>query len=208
MHIHLRNAGPVLALLLAACGTTSNIKPTRTAEAIVTTPAAKEKPALDLSGYDTVVVLDFVDGTDKSRIKPAELVAYSDHVAAATHEFADLIAQKLRATGAFQEVLRGPSPGKALVVSGHITRLTEGNATLRLLIGMGAGSSYFDATTDLADAETGTDLGQVATDRNSWVLGGGIAAGQTVEGFMQGAAEKIATDIHQSKVGQAVAKAH
>jgi Domain of unknown function (DUF4410) len=94
------------------------------------------------------------------------------------------------------------------VVSGHITRLTEGNATLRLLIGMGAGSSYFDASTDLADAESGTDLGQVATDRNSWVLGGGIAAGQTVQTFMEGAADKIAADLREGKVGAAVAKAH
>jgi hypothetical protein len=208
MKSHLLIAGPLLASMLAACGTTSNIKPTRTAEALVTVPSAKGKPALDLSGYDKVVVLDYVDATDKSKIKPGDLSTYSDHVTTAAHEFADLIAHKLRATGAFTEVVRGPSPGKALVVSGHITRLTEGNATLRLLIGMGAGSSYFDASTDLADAESGTELGQVATDRNSWVLGGGLAAGQTVQSFMDGAADKIAADLREGKAGIAVAKTH
>ena len=36
---------------------------------------------------------------------------------------------------------------------------------------------------------SGDSLGQVTTDKNRWALGGGIAATQTVQSFMQGAAE-------------------
>ena len=37
-------------------------------------------------------------------------------------------------------------------------------------------------------------LGQIVTDKNSWALGGGLAATQTPEGFMRGAAKKIAAE--------------
>ena len=208
MKIYLCIAGPVMATVLAACGSTTVIKPTREAEATIAAPEPKGKATLDLAGYDKVVVLDFVDAVDKTKIKPADLRAYSDTVATATHTFPDLIAQKLRDTGAYREVVRGPSPGKAVVISGRITRLTEGNSALRLFVGMGAGSAYFDATTDLADAESGSSLGEVATNKNSWVLGGGFAAGQSVQSFMEGAAEKIAQDLHDGKARPTVAKVH
>lgn len=200
----------VLALtaMLVACGTTSNIKPSAKPESAVVSPAQKGKAVLDLSGYDKVIVLDFVDATDKGKLKPDEARSYSDTMASAVRSFPDLIAQKVRETGAFQEVVRGPSPGKALSISGRITRLTEGSSSLRLWIGMGAGSSYFEATTELSDAESGESLGLVATDKNSWALGGAIAATQTVQSFMQGAAEKIAVQIRESKKGPTVAKTH
>jgi len=64
---------------------------------------------------------------------------------------------------------------------------------------MGAGSSYFNAITDLADSESQQSIGQIITDKNSWPLGGGIAATQTVETFMQGAAKKIAAEVSAGK---------
>jgi hypothetical protein len=204
----IRIAVLMLVTGLTACGTTGNIQPQRKPQEAVTAPAEKGKPALDLSGYDKVVVLDFTDATDKSKLKPEELRSYSDTMATAGRTFADLIAQKLRDTGAFQEVVRGTSPGKALMISGRITRLTEGSSALRFWVGMGAGSSYFEATTELADAESGIILGHAATDKNSWALGGAIAATQTVQSFMQGAAEKIATQLRDSKKGPTVAKTH
>ncbi len=203
-----RIAALVLTSALAACGTTSEIKPTQKPEALAVSPAQKSKPSIDLSAYDKVIVLDFVDDTDKSKLKPDQVRAYSDTMATAVRTFPDLIAQKVHDTGAFEEVVRGPSEGKAVSISGRITRLAEGNSALRLWIGMGAGSSYFDATTDIYDAQSGERLGQVTTDKNSWALGGAIAATQTVQSFMQGAAEKIASQLRQSKQGQSVAKAH
>jgi len=203
----LRIAALILTSALAACGTTSDIKPSANLQAIGSA-AQKNAKAIDLSAYDKVVVLDFVDGTDSSKLKPDKLRSHSDAMATAMRSFPDLIADKVRGTGAFQEVVRGPSPGKALTISGTITRLTEGNAALRLWIGMGAGSSYFDATTDLLDGESGASLGQLITDKNSWALGGALASAQTVQSFMEGAAAKIAVQLRDSKKGPPVAKAH
>ena len=136
----------LMSATLVGCGTTSEIKPSSGPTAVAAS-GAQGKVALDLSGYDRVFVLDFTDATDKSDMKADELRNYADTVARATRTFPDLIAQRLRDAGAFTDVIRGPSDGKALVISGRITRLTEGNGALRLFIGMGAGSSYFNATT-------------------------------------------------------------
>jgi hypothetical protein len=207
MKNYLLIAALMLTSTLVACGTTSNIKPSTNSEA-VGTAAQKNGKVIDLSAYDKIVVLDFVDGTDKSKLKPDKARSQSDAMATAVRSFPDLIADKVRGTGAFQEVVRGPSPGKSLAITGTITRLAEGNASLRLWIGMGAGSSYFDATTDLADGESGASLGQLITDKNSWALGGALASAQTVQSFMEGAAEKIAAQLRDSKKSPPVAKAH
>ena len=163
----------VLATALAACGSTSNIKPSGTPAAVVAAPVPRHGATIDVSGYDKVVVLEFGDATDQSLLSPDKARAYAETIGTAVHTFPDLIAQKLRDAGAFREVVRGPSPGKALCVSGHITRLVEGSGALRFWVGMGAGSSYFDATTDLSDCESGQALGQVITGKNSWALGRG-----------------------------------
>jgi Domain of unknown function (DUF4410) len=189
---------------LAACGTTSNIKPETTTEAPTATQPAVAK--IDLSSYDRVVVLDFSDATNTIGMKPDQVRAYSDTVATATRTFADLIAQKVRDGKAFHEVLRGPNSGAALVVSGRITRLVEGNSFARLML-PGAGMSHFEATTELTDAATGHVLGHLNTDNKSWALGGGIAASQSVQTFMNEAAEKIALQLKEQKQGSAVVQA-
>jgi hypothetical protein len=178
-------------LLLAACGTTSAVLPK--------TSDARQTVVPDLSGYDTVVVLDFADATDKKGIRDKDLAGYTSHVAETAKNFADLIAEKLQKKSAFANVQRQPVEGKALVVSGTITRLQDGNAALRLLVGMGAGSSYFDSTTELRDLETRSVLGQFVTNKNSWVLGGIAAASQNVQSFVNEAAEKIAVEISRLK---------
>jgi hypothetical protein len=196
-----------LLLALAACGTTSNLQPSNPVATPASPHALAKTAALDLSGYDKVVVLDFTDATDKTKLKPEDARSYSDSMSTAVRTFADLIAQKIRSTGAFADVIRGGNAdGKALVVSGRITRLVEGNGTLRFFIGFGAGSSYFEATTDVGDVESGQNLGHVVTDKNSWALGGGLAATQTVQSFMEGAATKIATQLKDDKKGIAATK--
>lgn len=201
MHYGKRCAIAVATIVVTACGTTSNIKPEQKSWESASAAAPGASPGIDLSSYDKVAVLDFTDATDKSKMKADAARSYSDTMASAVRAFPDLIAQKIRDTGAFQEVVRGPSAGKTLVISGRITRLVEGNGALRLLVGMGAGSSYFDATTDLADGESGSVLGHITTDKNSWALGGGLAATQTVQSFMQGAAEKIAQQLRDGRKG-------
>lgn len=195
---------PVVCALVG-CGTTSNIQPSQKPESVEATSPQKGQPSIDLSGYDRVVVLDFTDATDKSVLKAEQVRQYSDTMATAVRTFPDLVAKKIRDTAAFGEVVRSASPGRALVVSGRITRLVEGSATARLFL-PGAGSSHFEATTDLTDGESGASLGHLTTDKNSWVLGGGIAATQSVQSFMEGAAEKIAAQLQEQKKGLAAAK--
>ena len=88
----------------------------------------------------------------------------------------------------------GTADAQTLVVEGEIKRFVEGNAALRLIIGMGAGSSYFDAEIRLTDSK-GVPITRIVADKNSWGLGGGIAASQTVDSFMNEAARKTAEQI-------------
>ncbi|MFU8832402.1 MAG: DUF4410 domain-containing protein [Wenzhouxiangella sp.] len=177
------------ALLLQGCGTTSGLKP------------ADEAQVLDLSGYDRVVVLDFADQTNKSGLKADKRAVYEAKTAAATRTFADLIAAEIRKTGAYAEVLREPTGEPSIMVTGTIIGYKEGNAAARFLVGMGAGSSYFDAEVLFSDLISSQRLAEVKVDKNSWALGGGLAAGQTVEHFMQGAAKKIARELAEAKAG-------
>lgn len=189
----------IVLFVLSGCGTTSDIRPAAKSAA-ATSATTDAAPATTTYGrYQKVVVLDFEDRTDKARIPDKDRAAYEETMKIAVRDFADRIAGEIRKTGVFAEVLREPSEGEALLISGGITRYAVGNAMLRLFIGFGAGSSYFDATVDLSDNATGENLGQVVVDKNSWGLGGAIAASQNVEGFMQGAAERIAKELATSK---------
>jgi hypothetical protein len=108
--------------------------------------------------------------------------------------FPDLLARSLATVTTFKSVTRnGSVDADTLVISGTITRYWGGSAALRLWVGMGAGSSYFDATTQFRDSK-GTLLGEIKTDKRSWVGGGIIASTQTVGSFEDSAAAKIAEE--------------
>ena len=143
---------------------------------------------IDLSGYQRVVVLDMGDGTKGKDVPDF-----------AGSNFADRIAAEIRSTEAFVEVSRDLGDARSVVISGEITRYAEGNPGLKLVIGFGAGSTYFDAVVRFHDSESDELLGELVVDKNSWVLGGGLAAGQSVEQFMKGAAEKIAKELAEAK---------
>lgn len=51
----------------------------------------------------------------------------------------------------------------------------KGNAALRSLVGMGAGSSNFNPNVYLTDATTGKEIGMMKVDKNTWALGGGLS---------------------------------
>lgn len=120
--------------------------------------------------------------------------------------FADLIVQELNATGAFRTVSRVEDVNDvndtSLIISGEITRYTEGDAFARFMIGFGAGSSYFDAIVRFADGVNREEIGLIKVDRNSWVLGGGYASGQTPEMYMAEAAKKIASETKRLAISQ------
>ena len=175
------------SLLLQACGTTTNLKP------------AADTSKLDFSAYDRIIVLDFTDATDKTGMSVQKRERHEETMRVATRNFADRLAAEIRITHAWFEVLRVPNSAAGIEITGAITRYQSGNAVARLMIGLGAGSSYFDADVVFSDNPSGRKLGQISTDKNSWFLGGGLAAGQSVEGFMQGAAEKIARELAAAK---------
>jgi len=164
-------------LFLAACGSTSSIQDK---EGGIT--------KIDLSAYENVVVLDFTDATKKNNLP-----------AFAGRNFADRIAASIKEKGVFNKVSREPLTDKSIVVSGAITKYNEGSGTLRLLIGFGAGSSYFDADVHITDSATQQEFGKIVVDKQSWILGGIAASTQTVDGFMDGAAKKIAKELSESK---------
>jgi hypothetical protein len=165
------------AVMLSACGTTSGLKSAAGAGSITSTRT-----------FSKVTVQDYSSAVARDSGGSAGV---------ATRHFADLIASEIRRTGGFSTVGRNASAdGDTLVIDGTITRYAEGSAALRYLVGMGAGSSYFDATTRFKDG-AGNSLGQIITDKNSWGLGGGIAATQTPETFMVEASQKIAAEARK-----------
>jgi hypothetical protein len=122
----------------------------------------------------------------------------------ATRQFPDVIAAEITRTGAFSEVLRNEQSDECtLVIRGAITRYQKGSAAARFWVGMGAGTSHFDAIVEFRDGSTDNLLGTVVVDKNSWVLGGGLASGQTPEVFMQEAARKIARELQQARTRHA-----
>jgi len=171
-----------LAVLVAGCGTTSKLK-----------PAIGQR--IDLTQYDRLLVETFKDEFS-AKAKPVDRPQKQAEADMACKMFAERIAAVVKETGAFREVVReGVPDAQTLILTGAITRYVEGDATLRFLIGLGAGSSYFDARVELVDGTNNAVLGSWLVDRNSWGLGGGLAATQTPEGFMKSAAEKIGEDL-------------
>lgn len=171
---------PVL-LVLAGCGSTSSMRDGQSGK------------RTDLQGYDTVIIHSFTDGVSKA--------GKDEFLTEEGRRFSDMIARSLRQKKGFASVKRENVPGKAVVVSGKITEYEDGNAALRLLVGMGAGSSHFDAVVTISDNQTGRKLGNIDVDKHSWALGGGVAANQTAQTHMYAAADSIADELRKGKTG-------
>ena len=184
-------AALAVGMVFSGCGTTSGLKSTAGGG------------AFNLAKFDQVLVLDFTNAVPAAKLKPDKVPL----VVAKGRQFADLVTAELVKTKAFTKVARAEAPAAGnLIVGGAITRCTEGSAAARLWIGMGAGSSYFDAQVVLADGATGECLGELVVDKNSWPLGGGLASKQTVDTFMQGAAEKLARELAKAKAAPSQAR--
>jgi len=182
----------ISAVLLAGCGTTSSLKSSG--------PGGLAKVP-ELSSYTRLLVSDFQDEAS-AKVKPKVKPLVTPKILAAQKLFADQIAAVTTAAGGFSEVLRtGGADASTLVIRGAITQYDEGDATMRLLIGFGAGNVNFDARVELYDGGTGNLLGSWAVDKNSWALGGAVAASQRPEDFMQQAATKIGTELSAARRG-------
>ena len=174
-------------MVLVGCGTVSEVTPTTDKE-------------VDFRKYDRVLVLDFADGVS-DKTKSGAQAKKKAEMAVRTKSFPDLIAIALGEKNVFKEVARSGNPDlQTLIISGTITRYSEGDAMGRLFVGFGAGSSYFDARVVFSDGGTSNVLANQEVDKNSWVLGGGIAATQTPDEFMHEAAKILAEDLSTAKL--------
>ncbi len=166
----------VASLFLSSCGTTSSLEDTG------------GNVVAGTQRFSKIVVQNYTSSVDDDDggAKVAASGFFPDHIVKQLHDQDKPLA-----------VSRNAKPdADTLVIDGVITRYNEGNAALRLFVGMGAGSSYFDATTRFKDYK-GNVVGQIVTDKNSWALGGGLAASQTTQKFMENAAEKIAAEAYK-----------
>ena len=183
----------LFVLTLAACGSTSKLN--RTAS------------TLSLADYSTVYVADFNDKTPSTIKDAAKLAAYRDSVKAAGVTFADMIGTNVEKIVTPPSVLRAaPADGaksstdKVLRIEGEITTFQRGNALAKMLLPF-AGSTKFNATVRFIDQSTGEKIGEIVVDKNSSPLGGGIAAIQTTNKFMSGAAEKVGEQLAIARNG-------
>ncbi len=158
-------------LFLSSCGSTSSLPKE------VTQSSRK---------FSRVVVRDF--GTTVTNPKV-------DHkLSTARKSFPDMIVGELKSKGQFASVTRnGKSSADTLVIDGTITNYDDGNAAMRMLVGFAAGNSNFDSTVNFRDSQ-GKKLGTVNVDKNSWALGGALAAAQTADSFIPGAAKSVAKE--------------
>jgi Domain of unknown function (DUF4410) len=171
--------GPLISLVaaialfsLAGCGSTSSLKNAQ-GQAIASTRK-----------FSNVTVQNFKLSLEEPAKNANEAPAY----------FADRIASELKKTGRYAVVGRNSKPdANTLVIDGVITKYEEGNSVVRFFIGMGAGSSFFEADVYFRDSK-GVTIGKIKVDKNSWALGGGVAAAQNPTMFMNGAADKIAEE--------------
>jgi Domain of unknown function (DUF4410) len=128
-HVRLaRRAFNVVAILgllsLTSCGSTSGIKNTQ-GQAIASTRK-----------FSKVTVQNFKLSLEEPEQNSNAAPAY----------FADRIASEIKKTGRFAAVSRNSKPDEnTLIIDGVITKYREGNSMLRLFVGMGAGSSFFEA---------------------------------------------------------------
>ena len=170
-----RRVLPVAAaalVFLNGCGTTSTLKGP---QGSAVTPSHK---------YSKVTVQDF-----KVSVKE-----HAQEAASSAATFADIIAGEIRKNGRFAAVLRNATPdANTLVIDGVVTKYDEGSQAKRMWLGMGFGMAFLEADVRFREGK-GSALGTIKVDKNSWAMGGGLAAGQNPHSFMEDAAETIAEE--------------
>ncbi len=179
MSTFVRAALAAICLTLSACGSVSRLE---------------HSGGHDFRAYRTIVI-GTLGNKPAIAIPDDKRLAYDTQVGIASSRFAKYLERELRAYRMDVDVVRGePRPG-ALFVEGDITRYANGNAALRLFFGFGAGSSYFDAFVRFRDTDSGDVVGTVLVDKNSWPIASGVAAFQTGDAEVLGAAKRVAEEI-------------
>jgi len=165
---------PVIACLLAltGCGTTSDLK------------GDQGGAVASSRRFSKVSVQNF----------KVSVPEHAEEAASSGTAFADVIAVEIRKTRKFETVIRnGVADPNTLIVDGIVTKYDEGSTSKRMWLGMGFGMSFLEATVTFRDSK-GNRVGTIKVDKNSWPLGGGLAAGQNPHSFMDDAGDKIAEE--------------
>jgi len=181
MHTLLKSGLILGTILLAACGSTSQL-------------VSPDAAALDLRAYERVAVLDFTNATTREIKDEEKRAEYKTRVDEAGVKFADLIAEEMREHQAAPEVLREKADGKLLIVTGEITEYVPTNFVIRWLLPI-VGETKFNANVHFTDSETGNNIGVILVDKNSFPLGGWGAITQTVDSLMGAPAQKVAEEL-------------
>lgn len=176
-----------LSLLLAGCGTLGKLD-------------ASSERKREIADYQRVVVGEFVANDDRKARNEAQATKRAEQIETGRAAFAKKIAAELREVGAFAEVLEGEGAGPALKIEGSIDQWEPGNVAARSLVGF-VGKSKFDATVIFRDLDSGTELGRLEVNRNSWPLPIGTFTNvvQSVEFHMGLAAKRIAHELAKAK---------
>jgi Domain of unknown function (DUF4410) len=160
------------AAILTSCGTTSGLQ-----NAQGTTIASARK-------FSKVSVQNF----------KVSVTEHAEDAAPSAMTFPDFVATEIRKTRRFSSVVRnGAADANTLVIDGVITKYDEGSTSKRAFLGMGFGMAFLEANVSFRDNK-GNIIGTIKVDKNSWPLGGIIAASQSTHSFMGGAADKIAEE--------------
>src|SRR5688572_9542161 len=184
----MRTIGLVAVMLVATgCGTLGKLE-------------TKQGTARTIADFDRVIVADFAVNDTRPAKDQAEADERAANLEAGREAFAAAIAEEIRATGAFADVAQAKMPPPALQVTGTIDLWEPGNVAARSLVGF-VGKSEFSATVVFSDLETGTELGRVVSDRNSWPLPIGASTNvvQSVEFLMKQAAKRVAAELAKAK---------
>ena len=183
----MRYAILALSLLLTGCGTLGKLD-------------ATSERKREIADFRRVVVGEFVANDERKARNDEQAAKRAEAIDVGRKAFSQKIAQELREIGAFDEVLEGEGAGPALKIEGSIDQWEPGNVAARSLVGF-VGKSEFDAIVVFRDLDSGTELGRLKVNRNSWPLPIGTFTNvvQSVEFHMGLAAKRIAHELAKAK---------
>lgn len=114
-----------------------------------------------------------------------------------TGRFNHAVAEQLRRKGFSADAVES-APSSGMVLTGKVTKIENGSAAARILVGMGAGSANMYTDFKLSDVKSQKVLGKFEIIATSGGNGGLQAAGSYLNAHIKDGAEKAAAYIAES----------
>lgn len=143
----------VSVIIIYSCGSTSSLT------------SKKGINTQDLTTYENVVVELFSDRTKKNNVPDYFLNNFRDKIISS-------IKEKNIYESVEHKVIDSTNIKNTLLIKGFVTRYSEGNPALKLLIGFGAGSSYLDAKVYLIHGPNNIPVGTIDVEKIAGLLEG------------------------------------